>query len=275
MKRNLHKVLRYFLQFEYKPTFEEVYTFFPTKISKNKLRDYIDRAQKYTVGEYDTKFIVRSSQFKNAIIKIKNVRRYINVISLFPQMRMIGLSGSVAMLNAHKGDDIDLFIVSTNNRLWTARFIANLTAWFFGLKRGRGEKQAKDKVCLNLFFSESHLRIAKDRRTEYMAHEVLQTMPILDVNHTYRAFLSENDWILSFFPNVDLDRYLPDKHAYVHVSTKDNGPARESMIGNLFEDICRWLQTTYMLKPKGDERIEAGQLWFHPRDYSRMVKSKV
>lgn len=289
MRTELQKVLRYFLQFGYRPTFQEIYTFFPTKISKNKLRDYVDRTQKYTVGEYGNKFSqhtvgfrdseesgkVRSSQFQDSLTKISKAQSYIDFISLFPQLRLIGLSGSVAMLSASQSDDLDLFIVSAQNRLWTARFISNTAAWFFGLKRSRDKKQAKDKVCLNLFFSESHLTIAKDRRTEYMAHEVLQMMPILDVNHTYRTFLTKNDWIHAFFPNVRLDRYLPNKLSHVRGRKKNSVRASGGVIGNLVEYLCRWLQLSYMSKPKGAERIEEGQLWFHPRDYSRMVKSKV
>lgn len=275
MKRDLQRVLRYFYRFDYKPTFQEIYTFFPSKVSKKKLREYLDRTQKYTLGEYNKKNQALSSKALISLGKIQRARRYIRVISLFPQVRLIGLSGSVAMLSASQNDDLDLFIVSKRNRLWTARFIANTAAWFFGLKRNRDKNQAKDKVCLNLFFSETHLSIAKDRRTEYMAHEVLQMMPILDVNRTYRAFLNENDWIRSFYPNVRLDRFVPNKFSQVHSITKNNVRASGGVIGDLFENLCRWLQLSYMSKPKGAERIEEGQLWFHPRDYSRMVKSKV
>ena len=275
MKSDLQKVLRYFLHFDYEPSSEEIYTFFPKKIGRKRLVDYIDRTSRDTLGEYNEKFKVRSSKFKISLTKIARVRRYLDFISKFPQIRLIGLSGSVAMLNANKNDDVDLFIVSARNRLWTARFIANMAAWLYGLKRGRSEKRARNKICLNLFFSESHLKISKKLRTEYMAHEVLQMMPILDINQTYRKFLSENDWIHSFFPNVSLHRYLPCHSSTIKCIYNSGADSSFVHFGNVLEVILKKIQILYMAKPKGDERIEAGQLWFHPRDYSRILKSKV
>ena len=128
---------------------------------------------------------------------------------------------------------------------------------------------------MNLFFSEDHLRIEKKLRTEYMAHEVLQMRPILDVNQTYRKFLRENDWILSFFPNVRLSRYLPSNSSTIRYVSKNRVHSSSVLFGNILEMILRKAQLLYMAHPKGEERIEIGQLWFHPRDYSRIVKSKV
>ncbi|MGB2731376.1 MAG: hypothetical protein WBC38_00185 [Microgenomates group bacterium] len=275
MKIELQKVLKYFNCFEYSPSCEEIYTFYPRKVSQKRLKEYIDKTYRHTLGEYGIDSKVKRQKSKVSLNKLRKVKNYLDIIASFPQIRLIGLSGSVAMLNAKENDDVDLFMVSAKNRLWTTRFIVNIAALLYGLKRGRYEKQAKDKICLNLFFSEDHLRIEKKLRTEYMAHEVLQMRPILDVNQTYRKFLRENDWILSFFPNVRLSRYLPSNSSTIRYVSKNRVHSSSVLFGNILEMILRKAQLLYMAHPKGEERIEIGQLWFHPRDYSRIVKSKV
>lgn len=264
MKGKLHNVLRYFSKFGYKPTFEEIHTFFPIKINKKGLKGYLNNAYKHTLGGYN-------KRSKVSLTKIARMRNYLNFISRFPQIRLIGFSGSVAMLNAKKTDDIDVFIITTKNRIWTARFIVNLVAWAFGLKRKRHEKQAQNKVCLNLFFDESSLFIQKKYHTNYMAHEVLQMVPILDVNRSYRRFLLRNDWIRVFCPNVDPKSYFPyhfSSDRYVSQKRKKN----QGIISNIIEVFLKQIQIWYMRKPVGDERIDEGQLWFHPRDYGRIVR---
>lgn len=271
MKAKLQIVLRYFSKFGYKPTFEEVYTFFPIEISKNRLKSYLDKEYRYTVGGYHNKFKVQSSKFKISLTKIARVRNYLDLVSGFTQIRLIGLSGSVAMLNAKETDDVDLFIISAKNRIWTVRFITLITAWLLGLKRSRKEKDASNKVCLNLFFSESSLKIDKKLQTEYMAHEVLQMMPIMDSNKTYRRFLHHNDWILKLFPNVQLKRYLPYHSSFIRCISNSRVNPSSVHFGNVLEVVFKKIQLMYMSKPRGDERIEKGQLWFHPRDYGRIV----
>ncbi len=263
MKAKLQNVLRYFSKFGYKPTFEEVYTFFPIKISKNRLKSYLNKTYEHTLGGYGI-------ASKVSLTKIARVRNYLDFIAKFPQIMLIGLSGSVAMLNAKRTDDVDLFIITAKNRIWTARFIANLVAWAFGLKRKRHEKQAQNKVCLNLFFDESSLFIQKKYHTNYMAHEVLQMVPILDVNRAYRRFLLRNDWIRDYCPNVDPASYFPyhfSSERYIVKKRKNY----QGIIGDTIEIFLKQIQIWYMRDPVGDERIEDGQLWFHPRDYGRIV----
>lgn len=284
MKTKLHNVLRYFSQFGYKPTVEEIHTFFPIKIGKNKLKSYLDKTYKYTLGGYGVVSKVsrrkvgiptlrsseESQRSKVSFKKLAMVQKYLDFISGFPQIRLIGLSGSVAMLNAKKTDDIDLFIITARNRIWTARFIVNVVAWTLGLKRKSGEVRAQNKVCLNLFFDESSTFIQKKHHTNYMAHEVLQMVPILDVNRSYRRFLLTNDWIRAFCPNVDPKSYFPYNFSPERYTSR-NRQNKQGIIGRAIEILLKQMQIWYMRKPIGDERIEKGQLWFHPRDYGRII----
>ena len=189
MQREIKKVIRYFSNFDYFPSFNEIYTFLPIKTTKIKLKGKL----KYSIGEYSMKKCQMSTvKCQNSKNKLRKIRLYIKLLAKFPQIKLIGLSGTVAMMNAKKNDDIDLFIITSKDRLWTGRFIAVILTQILGLKRKRGAKKAKDKICLNLFFDESKLLVPDFKKTEYVAHEILQMKPLINKDRTYERFLRAN-----------------------------------------------------------------------------------
>jgi hypothetical protein len=63
--------------------------------------------QKSKVWKYNQKYLFSQEKLQNW-----RVRLYLKILSFFPQIKLIGLSGSLAMMNADKDDDIDLFIIT-------------------------------------------------------------------------------------------------------------------------------------------------------------------
>ena len=61
MEKKIISVLKYFSFFAYQPTLEEIHTFLPVKIDKNKL--------KYTPPQYSIK------EIKNLEFRIKNSKK--------------------------------------------------------------------------------------------------------------------------------------------------------------------------------------------------------
>lgn len=275
MRREVEYVRSYFAQFRYEPELEEIHAFFPKKVARKNIALYLSRHTKNTPQGYIQTARQKRKRVERSIQKLRRLRRYFEGLSRFRCIRYVGLSGSTALLHASEADDVDLFIIAAKNRIWTARAVANLLALCFGIKRGRNMLKANDRVCLNLFFSENGLTIPTERRTEYMGHEVLQTVPIIDVNHTYRRFLKCNRWVTGFFPNVRVDSYLPYKTLTVPHRWTIERKKTSTPFDDLIEYIWRVLQIMYMKKPEGDERIEQHQLWFHPRDYQKQVRRRV
>src|SRR5688572_17735446 len=76
------------------------------------------------------------------------------ILSYIPTIRLIGVTGGLAMNNAAREDDIDLFIVVAGGTLWTTRLIATVLMDLFGLRRKPGDRKIQDKVCLNMFMTE-------------------------------------------------------------------------------------------------------------------------
>lgn len=267
MERELASIINYFAIFEYFPSFDDVYTFFPRKISRNTLKNSFE-AIKYTVGEYSkSKLKNQKSKVKISETKLKNwrFRLYIKLISLIPQIKLVGLSGSISMMNADLEDDIDLFIITAKDRLFTARFLATIIAYIMGLKRGLGQQKAPNKVCLNLFFDESDLSVPKRKKTFFVGHEILQMKPIIDKDYTYNKFLYANRWVLSFFPNIV---NIPN-FKFLISNQFQNSNFKNS--DNLIENLLKKFQLNLINRHKTSEIITPTQLWFHPEDFEKKI----
>ena len=275
------RTVRYFDFFSYPPTIKEIHLFLSQKKTlaalKKKTNSLLDQkklmelkfmaaSSRYhlfnTLGEYSIKkFVFREKQ---ARLKRKIGSRYWHLLSLFPQIKMVAISGSVAMNQADKDDDLDLFIITAPNRLWTGRLIAVLLAWLMRLKRKRGVKKAKNKVCLNLFFDEKNLTVPKIKQTEYVAHEILQMKPVVNKNKTYQRFLVANRWIANFFPNNQGQTLKRSDLKYI-------GPCFGA---NWWENIFKMIQLFFINRHRTTERISDTQLWFFPDDFEKKITSR-
>ncbi len=131
--------------------------------------------------------------------KLKFAEKVAGILRLIPWIKLIGVTGALAMRNADKEDDIDLLIVSSKNRLWLTR---GLVVSFLRLTRiYRRPGKIKDKICPNMLLDEEHLVILKKERDLFSAHEVLQMKPLWEKRRTYRRFLRANQWSQEFLPN--------------------------------------------------------------------------
>ncbi len=278
MKRDLEKVLRYFAHFHYSPTLQEIHTFYPKKISRESLKKQLDLLKYsefivgkkgfYTLGEYST-YLEKTVQRLNwSRLKKEHIARYLKKISTLNSIQFIGYSGSVSMNNAGLDDDIDLFVITKTRRMWITRFLLLCLAEVMHIRRRRGKKKARNKVCLNMFIDERDLEMPTKKKTEYIAHEILQIKPILDRNETSKFFLSANDWVFEYFPNAQ--KYNIQKYKSTSNSIKNRGISLE-FIGNIFEQIFKSIQLACISKHKTTERITDTQLWFFPDDYEKKL----
>jgi hypothetical protein len=117
--------------------------------------------------------------------------RYGQVIAGLPFVRMVAVTGALAMDNVDPGADIDFLIVTEPGRLWLCR------ALVVGLVRLAARRG--DRLCPNYFLSERAL--ALDEQTLYTAHELTQMVPIAGLA-TYYHMRRVNAWADAFLPNA-------------------------------------------------------------------------
>jgi hypothetical protein len=191
------------------------------------------------------------------------------------------------MQNAKVDDDIDLFIITAKNRLWTARLVAVFLSIVLGLKRPRGVKRAPNRICLNLFFDLADLAVPKQKRSEFVAHEVLQMKPLVDKDNTYILFLQVNRWVYRFFPNGEMlslklkvitRSVIPPRGKSSKLNLKIKNLKFSSFfnfISDFFELIFKKIQFYLIKKHRTNELITDTQLWFHPEDFEKHLTSNI
>ena len=122
-------------------------------------------------------------------------RRAAKILSLIPTVRLVCVTGALAMNNSDKDDDIDLLIVTQTNRLWLTR----LLSFIFLFPYLRRRRRISNRLCLNLWLDETTLAIKLQNL--YIAHEVCQARPVFDRDNTYQKFIAANLWYKQFLPN--------------------------------------------------------------------------
>lgn len=123
---------------------------------------------------------------------LPTARFYGKLLAHLPFVRMVALTGALAMHNArHAHDDIDFLIVTAPNRVWLTRLLAVLVV---RLARLRGVQ-----LCPNYVLSETAL--SQTQQDIYMAHELAQMIPLAG-EALYRAMRQQNSWTRAFLPNA-------------------------------------------------------------------------
>jgi len=310
VEKEILKTISYFNLFNYQPTLDETHLFLTKKIAKRKLSQIISNLVtkntleeygknniKYTQGRYGIKksqitnyksqnLLKRRDESKNKLGKIKP---FINILSKFKQVKLIGLSGSMAMMNAVKTDDIDLFIITEHNRLFMGRMISLLLAQVMGMRRRRAvsdrlrENNNQDKVCLNLFFDEANLSVPRFKRNEYVAHEVLQMKPLVNKDQAYEKFLEANKWVYTIYPNSKITNsksQITSKLQLI-VNKRLNNCGLNivwnlvlgiwNFVGDLVERLLKQAQLILINRHRTTEIITNTQLWFFPDDFEKKI----
>jgi predicted nucleotidyltransferase len=94
----------------------------------------------------------RIERQKIADQKWKKAKRVIKLLQLIPFIRLVAVSGSLAMNNTKKESDIDLLIVAKSGRIWTCRGLTTLFIHLIGQRRHGS--LTKDRFCLNHYLTD-------------------------------------------------------------------------------------------------------------------------
>ncbi len=117
--------------------------------------------------------------------------RYGRAIASLPNVRMVAITGELAMDNVGPHSDIDYFIVTAPGAVWTCRL---LTVGMVKVVAPFG-----DIVCPNYLIADTNLQITE--RNLYTAHEIVQMVPISGLD-TYQRLRDENRWVEQYLPNA-------------------------------------------------------------------------
>jgi hypothetical protein len=199
--------------------------------------------------------------------KIRRAEKVAVILRLIPWIKLIGITGGLARNNVDEEDDIDLFFIAAQNRLWLTRGIVVLILSFLGLYRR--PNKFKDMICPNMFVAESSLKMEPE--DIFTAHEVCLLKPIFVRGDIYQKFLIENRWVEKFLPNVLKDiKQLSD--LAIEKGKKENFlNYLITQLLNILEVFARKLQLWYMRKKRTTELVSDNLIKFHPQDARNWV----
>lgn len=190
----------------------------------------------------------------DSLVKLGKVKRVVRLISILPFIRMVAVTGRLAVRNADKGSDWDVLIALRKGRIWIGRTFVTVFLHLIG-KRRWGRK-TRDRVCLNYFITDRSLEIqVKDL---FAAKEYAFALPIFGTR-VFEDFARENGWIRKFLPLWNADQ--SDNYFILKES-----PARlrlQKVLEAIFDS--RWLEKT--LRTWQLRKIERNPKTHHPESY--------
>ncbi len=254
IKENILATLAYFDMFEYPLTFNEVFSFLENKCEPAAFQAALDTltAQQlvfhiedcYSLRNNVDIVARRAKGNRKALELLRKAEQVGAWLIRFPYVRGIGVSGSLSKNFADENSDIDLFIITQQNRLWIARSIMHC------FKKLTFLVNKQHYYCMNYYVDEAQLQIVE--KNIYTAIEVATLIP-LQGRDAFTAFYSANDWAQYYLPNKGMSAAAVaplQKHNAKHVveSLLNNGA------GNWLENVLmkitakRWNKKTLLRK---------------------------
>lgn len=168
----------------------------------------------------------RQSRTRDSERLWRDALRYGRIIASMPFVRMVAVTGELAMDNIRPDSDIDYFIVTRPGRLWLCRLLVIGVVYVAALR--------KVTICPNYLVSEHALAI-QDRNL-YTAHELTQMVPIAG-HALYQRLREMNDWVDAELPNAG----GPPRHLIVTPLARTAQALAERVLGTrIGARIERW-----------------------------------
>jgi hypothetical protein len=208
IKKDILATLTYFDMFNYPLRKSEIFIFLghcdDFHEFEHGLYDLLNESSIFKIGGFyslHNDYLLAARRYKGnekAIFMLRKADRAAFILSCFPFVKGIAVSGSLSKYFADEQTDIDFFIITTANRLWIARTILHI------FKKLTYLLNMQDQFCMNYFIDEAELGIIE--KNIYTATEIATILPLFGCK-IFDSFFKVNSWARSFFPNKYM--YMP------------------------------------------------------------------
>ena len=177
------------------------------RLGDDNLKKYIENQNGFYFLKGENNLVER--RIKNNKISAGKINKLVGIakwMRFIPFIKMIGMTGALAMKNANVKSDLDIFLVFKNGKIWTGRTLATLFLHIIGKRRHN--RKIIDRVCLNFFVTDDSLEVMT--RDLFSASEYMFLVPLYGFS-IYERFQIKNQWIKSMKPNYALCEIPPLK----------------------------------------------------------------
>lgn len=199
MNFSFFKPLAYFDIFDHPLKISELDQLSSGNNIKNDVQAAIDAKKCFAYKEYisiskDVERLVKNrlEKEKRANGYLPKLKSYAKLISKFPFVKGLAVSGSLSKNVMHDDGDIDYFIITQKNRLWLCRTLLILFKKVFLLN-------SRKYFCVNYFIDEENLEI-QDKNI-FTAIELTYILPIYN-SEMISLFLEKNNWVKKEFKPI-------------------------------------------------------------------------
>jgi predicted nucleotidyltransferase len=202
IRNDILSTLAYFDIFTYPLKQREIWLFLPNLYHHSEfemaLLALVDNGLIFKIGEFyslQNNYAIAQRRCKGndkAEILLATAKKVASLLSGFPFVKGVAVSGSLSKNYADDTSDIDLFIITSRNRLWLARTIMHC------FKKLTFLVNKQHFYCMNYFVDEDHVEIAE--KNIYTATEIATLLP-LQGSAAFEKFYSDNAWTKTFLPN--------------------------------------------------------------------------
>lgn len=281
LRRSIIHTLAYYDIFSYPLTAEEVYYNLNTNhTSVSDVKNELDLLTRQKIifnknGYFllkDDEYYINRRKSGNALAKkrLKAARLITKLISRFPFVRGVMLSGSISKGFMEKDSDIDFFLVTHPNRLWLTRLILMLFKKIFLLN-------SRKYFCINYYIDVDNLEIKE--KNIFTAIELSSLIPTFG-SAVYNGLYKSNGWIKNFYPNFpkrELDQVIDRKNGFIKSFIEK---LLSKKLGDKIDDFSMRMFNNYNQKKYGNFNNEDFKLAFksnkseskhHPKFFQKKV----
>ncbi len=273
---HVRATLLYFDLFEYPLTAAELFRFMPVRLDLDDFMQRLNEAKIkssngfYQLDSHIDLSLIRQRREKKAKAMLASAKIVGAIIRHFPFVRGAFLSGSLSK-GVNEGDaDIDLFLVTAEQRLWVCRSMLTMFKKLFLLN-------TKKFLCPNYFVTETHLEIPE--KNIFTATEVVTLKPLFN-EAMLSKFIQANHWISEFYPNFKHDLSRPSVHPSI-IQKAFELPMSDGYTEGLDRKLMAYYRLVWKKRYPGFTDSEREFLFrttpysskVHPKDYQTKVLS--
>jgi hypothetical protein len=210
--KDILATLAYFNMFDYPLKKQEIFSFLCHSDNymefDRTLENLVKDSIVFRIGEFyclqNNHLIAERRSIGNAraIQMLSKAEKVADIISAFPYVKGVAVSGSLSKYFADENADIDFFIITSANRLWICRTLLHL------FKKLTFLLKMQDFFCMNYFIDEAESCIVE--KNFYTAMEIVTILPLRG-KKVFDDFYLVNNWTRIFFPNKHPDTFSTKK----------------------------------------------------------------